>query len=333
MAIFVWGISALELWRSRFDALAPSRALPQASARPGSAAAAIASLVAGSVARPVHVEVASAALRPQVAGVVAHVRGQPLPRGAYYRLGGSPASDDATVYVAGPEALFVQLAAELPFLELVALAAELCAGYVLRPGDDRGFSWRHPVATRRSLERFVARCEGARGVRAARRALPLVAEGALSPPEAKTALLAALSTRRGGYGCGMPLINCSPDGQSRVSELVEAADSGRGVGSYVCDLLWPERGVALEYQGREAHGTERLVRDAVRQVRLGAAGIDVVPLTHEQLNDALLFHEVMMALMRKSGTPWRCTVPDFAERRRVLRRALRCLSTGAYHLR
>ena len=129
MAIFVWGISALELWRSRFDALTPSRALPQASARPGSAAA------AGSVARPVHVEVASAALRPQVAGVVAHVRGQPLPRGAYYRLGGSPASDDATVYVAGPEALFVQLAAELPFLELVALAAELCAGYVLRPGD------------------------------------------------------------------------------------------------------------------------------------------------------------------------------------------------------
>lgn len=139
MAIFVWGISALELWRSRFDALAPSRALPQASARPGSAAAAIASLVAGSVARPVHVEVASAALRPQVAGVVAHVRGQPLPRGAYYRLRGSPVSDDETVYVAGPEALFVQLAAELPFLELVALAAELCAGYVLRPGDDRGF--------------------------------------------------------------------------------------------------------------------------------------------------------------------------------------------------
>jgi len=143
------------------------------------------------------------------------------------------------------------------------------------------------VTTRRSLERFVARCEGARGVRAARRALPLVAEGALSPPEAKTALLAALSTRRGGYGCGMPLINCSPDGQSRVSELVEAADSGRGVGSYVCDLLWPERGVALEYQGREAHGTERLVRDAVRQVRLGAAGIDVVPLTPEQLKVAL----------------------------------------------
>lgn len=321
----------MELWRGSGSALVPSRALPGSSAR-SSAESLGALLRSGMVSRPIHVEVAAPALRPQVVGVSSHVRAKPLPRGAYHRLEVAPSLCGETVYVSGPEALFVQLATELPTLELIALGAELCAGYVLRPGEE-GFAWRMPIMTRGSLERFTARCAGARGAGLARCALPMIVEGALSPPEAKAALLSALSTRRGGYGLGMPLLNCSPDGQSRVAQLVEAAGSGYGIGTYVCDVLWPGHGVALEYQGRKAHGGERLVRDAVRQARLGAAGVDVVPVTHEQLDDSRLFHEVMMAVMKKAGIQWRCSVSDFPARRLALRRALRCLSTGRYPLR
>lgn len=332
MAIFIWGISALEVWRGFDGTLAPSRARPRPAVRASAQALAVLR-DSGVVSRPIHVEVAGPSLRSQVAGVVSHVRAKPLPRGAYHRLESAVSSEGEATYVSGPEALFVQLAAALPFLELVALGSELCAGYVLRPGEGRGFVWRRPIMTKRSLGRFVDRCAGTRGVKSARLALPMIVEGALSPPEARAALLAALPTRRGGYGRGVPLLNCDPEGHSRVSQLVDASRFGCGVGTYVCDVLWPDQGVALEYQGREAHGEERLVRDAVRQARLGAAGVDVVPITHEQLGDARLFHDVMMAVVRKSGSSWRCTVPDFPRRRAALRRALRCLSTGAYHLR
>lgn len=278
------------------------------------------------------VEVAEARCRTNRRGLAYHVRGRGLPRGSYRRLS---AADDLifgdVVYIAGPEAVFLQMASVLPFLELVALGCELTAGYALQPEVEGGLVRRRPLCSARSIERYLARCSGIAGVKPARRALRLLAEGALSPPEAKVALLAGLPTSLGGYGRGIPLLNCDCGGKSRLAELVGDDGRGRRLGAYVCDLLWPEHGVALEYQGRQAH-EGRLVRDAVRQVRLGAAGVDVIPITHEQVDDAILFHEVMMALMGKSGVRWRCTVPDFGRRRWELRRALRCLSTGSYRL-
>lgn len=334
MTVFLWGITAWEIWRAGRVAAVPTRVLPQPGSMPIIDARLSEALIeAGVTPGQIHVEVADARTRPRRRGVIAHVRGQALPRGAYHRLESLSSRCGTTVYASIPEAIFVQMATCLPPLEAVALGCELTAGYVLRPHAENGFTWRPPPATRRSLERFVDRCEGTPGIKAARRALPLIAEGALSPPEAKAALMSGLSTRLGGYGLGIPLLNCSPDGRSQTLAIIKAGDSPWGIGAYACDALWPKHGIALEYHGKRAHGPNRLAHDAIRQARLGSGGIDVVPLAHEQLADARLFHEAMMAVFQKAGIRWRCTVPDFRKRHYRLRQALSCLSTGTYHLR
>ncbi|MCI8469244.1 MAG: hypothetical protein HFJ75_07135 [Eggerthellaceae bacterium] len=229
--------------------------------------------------------------------------------------------------MSSPEAAFLQMALSLTRPALIALGSELCSGFSVA-GASGDLVRRMPLSSAGDLGRFLARTRGCAGHRAASVAASYVVEGALSPPEVIAALLAGLPTRYGGYGLGIPLVNCDPSGMSRVEDIV--AGGGRRLGTYVCDALWPRYGVALEYQGRDSHTEGSVARDAVRQARLGRAGINVVPLTHEQLFDARLFDEAMMALMGKAGLRWRCSVPDHRARHIALRRELRCLSTGEY---
>ena len=81
-----------------------------------------------------------------------------------------------------------------------------------------------------------------------------------------------------------------------------------------CDLLWPDQGVAVEYDSTLCHtGAARIARDAARRNALESLGLTVVTATWRQVanvrEDAL---DDVISVTR----------PDYPKRQQALRREL-----------
>ena len=142
---------------------------------------------------PLHLLFAEASLRKRTRQTVAHVFAGKLPAGSLVRV-------SAHVLVASPELAFAQMA-EVFAPEREAMAGcELCAAYGTRAGGET-FS-RGPLTTPWALQVFAQAFAGERS-RAFAASCEVMA-GAVSSLQAKTALLLALPTTRGGYSLPQP---------------------------------------------------------------------------------------------------------------------------------
>jgi Protein of unknown function (DUF559) len=114
---------------------------------------------------------------------------------------------------------------------------------------------RSGLATRAELSAMVSWGRGRRGIRAARRALPVLDPGAESPPESWVRAL------------------LMDDGIPRPTCNLEVSVDGW---TFRLDLAWPDRKVAVEYDGEEHHGPDRARHDRWRRALLRQAGWTVI---------------------------------------------------------
>lgn len=270
----------------------------------------------GIAGEPLHLVVADAASRGYAKGVRCHACAAAFPPGSFVR-----AADD--VCVSSPSLLFLQMATILSLVELVELGFELCGSYAMDPSDERGFRSRAPLASARSLGKFVARAKGMHGAKKAARAVGFVADGAASPMESVTAMLLCLPSSMGGYGFELPVLN-RPVGVTAATgaEGITAsrADSAKRC---ICDLYWPRARVAIEYDSDMFHvGAERAAHDSKRRASLSRAGVSVVSVTRSQVYDARAFDEVACAVARLMGRRLRIRRADWMAQRFELRSQL-----------
>lgn len=166
------------------------------------------------------------------------------------------------VFALGPELLLLDMARWADDVDLLLLCHELCGGYRIDRSCPEGIASRAPLTTVRALERVVERSGCVAGVKRLRRVLPFVGEGSESPMETALALIISLPMSRGGLGAPRPVHNHRIDPGRRWRG---AADRGH----YRCDLYWPDRRVAVEYDGGLAHtGADRIAADARRRAAL-----------------------------------------------------------------
>lgn len=265
----------------------------------------------GIVSAPLHLATARGNQQGRAAGIAFHaVDPARLPARSFVPVGVGIAS-------ASPELCFVQLAAEAPFGSLVALGFELCGGYSLAPGTERGFVDRAPLTSVEALAAYCEAAEGLRGVKNARRALPYIADGSASPMETALAALLSLPACRGGYGFALPQMN----GEIEVPRTMRRA---AGADVLRCDLLWPGARVALEYDSDRYHtGARRIARDSTRRGLLKQLDVEVVTVTRRQVVDLYAFEEQVVGLLaRLLGRRVRIRCEDFEARRRMLRQEL-----------
>ena len=101
--------------------------------------------------------------------------------------------------------------------------------------------------------------------------------------ETVVTLLLCLPYRDGGYHLPLPVLNQQP----------RATGGGQSVAnstSHHCDLLWPDAGVTLEYEGEAWHaGTRQATKDAVRNNVMASKRHLVFSVTKEQLYDVAQF--------------------------------------------
>lgn len=178
------------------------------------------------------------------------------------------------LYISTPEATFLQLGKESSLIQLITIGYELCGSYGLSAQSDSGFLRREPRSNPQLIERYLEKCDGIHGVKAAKRASSYIAKGSASPMESLLSMLLCLPPSLGGFGLPRPELNFP----------IETNEGG--VLMRRCDLCWPDQRFALEYDSDTFHSdTSKLHLDSSRRSTLEKAGIHVVSVTKNQVFD------------------------------------------------
>lgn len=178
------------------------------------------------------------------------------------------------LYISTPEATFLQLGKESSLIQLITIGYELCGSYGLSAQSDSGFLRREPRSNPQLIERYLEKCDGIHGVKAAKRASSYIAKGSASPMESLLSMLLCLPPSLGGFGLPRPELNFP----------IETNEGG--IVMRRCDLYWPDQRFALEYDSDTFHSdTSKLHLDSSRRSTLEKAGVHVVSVTKNQVFD------------------------------------------------
>lgn len=268
---------------------------------------------------PIDVLIPQATNNLKTSLVIPHRCPERLPKGALRSAGRG-------LYVSSPELCFLQLARDLPLHDLALVGFELCGAYALNLQNDGALVSCNPATTKTKLQRFLESCHGATGVKRALRAARLVLDGSCSPMESKVALLLSANSTVGGFGLPLPELNTKLTMPVRGHNL----ESTNGTTSTVrtsqtraCDLLWRERGIAIEYDSTTHHeGRENIDRDARRRNQLVSNGLTVLTVTRQHAQDFFAMESIASDVRMLLGRNARPRSRDVRVRQWRLHRAL-----------
>lgn len=256
---------------------------------------------------PLHCLVPESCRMPEE-GTVRHVTRISYGKGSFFCVADG-------VYVPSPELCFVQAASMVPLHELVKIGSALCGRFYCDPGAMGGLSPREPLTTRRRLESFVCKHAGLKGIKNARRALPLLVEHAASPPEVFLRSVIGLPRVYGGYGLTGSVVN-------RRVKVSKKARRISGRQTLVPDLCWPDHRLAVEYDSNSEHlEAEQVTRDATKRLALAHDRFSVITVTTRQLGSAVSMRHVAEEIARRTGRPLRIRGGHFASKHAALYRA------------
>ena len=222
--------------------------------------------------------------------VACHTWSTNIPEGAFYRHG--------SMHVSSPEFVFLQMASELPLVQLIALGYELCGTYVLLPAKVHHPSALEdyprriaPLTTTSKLASFIAHAQNARGIAKARRALKYVVDCSRSPMETMTSLLLSLPPALSGYGLPQPVLN-------EYIELDESAQIIAQASHAEGDLCWRDCTLDIEYNGDVHADPARMKRDAGRRAGIEHMGWRVITITGPQVFNIEAFEVIARDVAR-----------------------------------
>lgn len=234
---------------------------------------------------------------------------EPLPAGSLYQI-------EPSMYVCSPELIYSHVAALLSTADLVLLGYELCGRYALCNEVEKGFVKRPPITTAAKLLLCSQRLTSWRGVGRARLAASCVQDGSESPMESKLAIQQCAPVRLGGFNLR---------GASLNEEVVIRSRSASGwkTSTRRCDLLWKDKGIAVEYDSSAYHESiPDINRDALRRNQLVQGSYTVITVTKQQVYSAEHMLNLARILAKLLDVRLRIRACDFEERRSDLRRSL-----------
>lgn len=227
--------------------------------------------------------------------------------------------------VASPEFALQQLAARASLERTLLLASEACGGFtVFRPPaeiagviqrlcDCRSLpsigGWepcldgngrltdlwkRPPLTTPEELKRLAKISDSSRGRERLSLVADLVTPDAASPFEVQAGILLGLSKRRGGAGLGGFRFN------HRIWLAPDAALLAKRESCF-CDLYWDE-GLDVECHSVTWHAErDSRLSDFTRETALELMGIEVLPITYEQLSSPRQLDAIARIVASKLG--------------------------------
>lgn len=233
------------------------------------------------------------------------------------------------VSVASPAMTLLCLASTIPFPQLLMAVYEMCGGFaVFQPSEaieeamrkywhgssERLGFWKRVMSTKGAptslwmrpplldldeLKRFASEVAGHRGARPLAEAAELMTGPCESPFEVQTSLLLGLPRRLGGMGFtdieNNKVIHLSSDARALCGKSTCRAD-------IYLEARGAHRPVDIKCQGAVVHDSnESALSDSRRIAALQSMGIEVVPVTFDQISDARSLTAVVSLVAKRSG--------------------------------
>ena len=210
------------------------------------------------------------------AGFRMHKQHHQLPHHALYPLWNG-------VFVSSPELCFVQMCQSLSFIEALELGMELCGTYALRPSGVEDAAKRdYPLIDADALRKHLQSWQGLKGLVLARKVSEYLIGGSASPMETKLCLLLCLPLQYGGYNLGSPELN--PEFKLTPAEMRILRQT-----TVKPDMLWRQKDLIVEYDGRQHEEEWQSNHDAKRITVLEGRGYTVRVIKRHQMYDPLAF--------------------------------------------
>lgn len=220
------------------------------------------------------------------------------------------------LFVTRPELTLVQMASLLSFSRAVHLGYEFCGTFAPDESQPYGVRKRNPLTSSEKIASYLDRAEGIRGVKATRAILPHILDRSASPRESTLAELLTLPYVRGGSKIEHPEMN-------GVVPIPSQNDWATHHSSFRCDLLWRDKGIAIEYDSTLCHtGSERIANDASRRNILESLGLTVMTATWRQVTNYQEYNRFVRILSSHLGVRVRPTCLDYSTKQFALRREL-----------
>lgn len=217
------------------------------------------------------------------------------------------------LYVSSPELCFQQLSSVLRLEELILVGLELCGTYSLCKGSEFGFVNRPPLTTPAKLSAHINAADSTKGIKKARRALKYITPNSASPRESSLTMLLCLPYKMGGCNFNLPVLN-------QQITLGKRSQTVSDKHIYVCDLYWPDKKVAVEYDSDQFHtGPTRIEKDSQRRNELSFKDISVVTFSRNKVSNLHEFNKTARILGKHLGKRVNPRREDFLEKQRQLR--------------
>ena len=264
---------------------------------------------AGILKVPVHVIVATQNARHKVNGIVGHSMDAACAAGQLCKIAEG-------MYVLSPLASLLHSSASMSVEQSAMLGFELCGSYAVDCRAKAGFAQASAIASTTEMLAFSNTAFVWRFARSTRRGASLVLDGAASPAEAQLACRLCFSKARGGYGLPRPEMNCRVEVRGEARKMTQKR-------FFVCDLLWKEAGLDVEYDSAMFHASAGgLASDAERRNALQAIGLAVITVTGGHMADPLSFDDAARSIAHALDVRLRTSLSDWPQRRRALAYAL-----------
>jgi len=310
--------SALEYWRIRRE-LHDGRAMRQGNILLPSTLPTAKQVRSSGLSLPLHIMLKDPTHRWPTKAVAFHVLSGEMPDGCI--IGAEKGFKDR-FEVSSPEFCFLQIAGTLALPRLIELGYELCGGYSLPIAGDlgfpkQGFYNRPPLTSMKKLTAFITGMPGFKGHKKAVRALRYILEGSASPMETKLSMLLTLPYQLGGFGLPKPKLN---------ARIVPGKADRRTTNKefYICDLFWPDKGIAVEYDSNQFHtASTHIAEDSKKRNSLKSMGIEVITVTTQQIYDNNEFEMAARVIAKCIGKRLVYKNPGFTAAHDDLRRVLR----------
>lgn len=226
------------------------------------------------------------------------------------------------VYVSTPEACFLQLARELPLLELVKVGFEITGSYAISTQSENGFVSLRQRTNPANIKSYLDKYAPCKGRAKAMNALSHIIEGSASPMESALAMLLCLPSSFGGFGLHAPKLN-----HKVYAGESNAFTAGRPTPwrkkTFYLDLYWPEERLALEYDSDQFHlSPAKIHADSERRMLLEREGIRVLSVTSKQVYDGSSFNTLVGVVCDYLEIDPHITRSDFEQRQQTLRKVL-----------
>lgn len=181
----------------------------------------------------------------------------------------------------------LQVAKKYSIVELIYIILQTISGYF----------GQQPKTTIDEIYDCAFTLEKHHGRRKTLRALKYVSPECRSPMETYLYMLLCLPNALGGRGFSKFVFN-----KSIIT---------RGGYHYIADLIWPEKKLILEYQGRDHNKPENIKKDLIRKINLEAEGYTVLFVQYEDLKELDRFEALVDKICKITKTRQRIRTPMF----------------------